>query len=31
MSKLNIKKRYMGERLREVLTDLANLFGYGHN
>ena len=27
--KLNIKKRYMGERLREVLSDLANLFGYG--
>lgn len=28
--KLNIKKRYMGERLREVLSDLANLFGYGN-
>ena len=28
--KLNIKKRYMGERLREVLSDLANQFGYGN-
>ena len=27
---LNIKPRYMGERLREVLTDLANLYGYGN-
>ena len=26
---LNIKPRYMGERLREILTDLANLYGYG--
>ena len=25
---LNIKPRYMGERLREILTDLANLYGY---
>ena len=29
--KLNIKERYMGERLREVLSDLANLYGYGDN
>ena len=27
---LNIKPRYMGERLREVLSDLANLYGYGN-
>lgn len=25
---LNIKKTYMGERLREVLTDLANIYGF---
>ena len=24
---LNIKSRYMGERLREVLSDLSNLYG----
>jgi len=28
---LNINKKYMGERLREVLTDLANLYGYVNN
>lgn len=27
---LNIKPRYMGERLREVLSDLADLYGYGN-
>ena len=29
--RLNIKKRYMGERLREVLSDLADLYGYGNS
>jgi len=28
---LNIKPRYMGERLREVLSNLADLYGYGNH